>query len=148
MKQLSSSTRSQLANALREYTTNVHTQHNLLSTATDAERRAFIERATDWWNTMLAPIYDEVVPPTLATIAPIASQAICRLDVELEDNQWHTLQSFDNLHQAHQLAQTLTNAGIVVMVSCNCGAYEYGACEQCANTHESEGQTPLKELAN
>jgi hypothetical protein len=33
-------------------------QHNLLRTATDAERRATIDRLLNWWNFVAVPILD------------------------------------------------------------------------------------------
>ena len=35
-------------------------QHNLLSTATDDERRAALERVLKWWNLARSPVYDRL----------------------------------------------------------------------------------------
>ena len=41
-------------------------QHNLLSTATDAERRATIDRLLNWWNFVAVPILDGKPAPDWA----------------------------------------------------------------------------------
>ena len=39
-------------------------QHNLLSTATDKERRETIKRVLDWWNFKAVPFLDKIYKET------------------------------------------------------------------------------------
>lgn len=59
------------------------------------------------------------------------ARKICRLDIELEPMQWHTIQRFDNYQQALNLAQTINANGIHAMVSCICGSCSFEECEPC-----------------
>lgn len=51
---------SALTDVLLAWHRRVVTQHNLLSTATDEERRAVINRAIDWWNNDVLPILQKI----------------------------------------------------------------------------------------
>ncbi len=57
--------------ALNLFGTQVVRQHNLLSTATDTERRATLARALDWWNLMVVPLLDAA--PTMPKESPLAA---------------------------------------------------------------------------
>ncbi len=48
-----------------EAAANIVTQHNLLSTATDEERRAAIARHIEWWNHVALPIIEGRALPKL-----------------------------------------------------------------------------------
>lgn len=67
------------------------------------------------------------------------NEPICRLDAENpEDCKWITLSMFEELSAAERLASILNCAGINTMVSCKCGAYEYGGCGVCTEGREGE----------
>jgi hypothetical protein len=47
---------------LRVFKAQAFRQHNLLSTASDEERRATLERILDWWNFGAVPLLEGVAP--------------------------------------------------------------------------------------
>lgn len=59
-----------LQDALNLFGTQVVRQHNLLSTATDEERRATLARALDWWNVMVVPLLEATPAPAQAELIP------------------------------------------------------------------------------
>jgi hypothetical protein len=59
-----------LERALREAYDCFNGQHNLLSTATDEERRAVVANFLEWWNGKAAPVlYPEEAIEWLKTVA-------------------------------------------------------------------------------
>jgi hypothetical protein len=53
------------------------------------------------------------------------------LDVEIEPSNWKTIKQYDTYEQAVAAQENLKASGIEALISCECGAYEYGECEGC-----------------